>query len=144
MSDSIISLNNKIYLIPKKYNNNFYGFSDFKNISQYIFSLIINGNKINNINFKNIEDTKYSHLIKIEDQIKLHDIETYKVSVKILANNITSDFELEGNIIHNQSNSTQRDNNLYIEFTQNENGYTICSCFYTGLDYNKLFVSPPN
>ena len=34
--------------------------------------------------------------------------------------------------------------NLYIEFSQNENGYTICTCFYTGLDYNKLFVSPPN
>ena len=145
MSDSIVSLNNKIYLIPKRYNNNnFYGFSDFNNISQYIFSLIINGNKINNINFKNIEDTKYSHLIKIDDQIKLHDIESYKVSVKILDNNITSDFELEGNITHNQSNSTQRNHNLYIEFTQNENGYAICSCVYTGLDYNKLFVSPPN
>ena len=144
MSESIVSLNNNIYLIPKKYKNNIYGFSDFNNLSQYIFSLSINGNKIKNINFKNIEDTKYSHLIKIDDQIKLDDIESYKVSVKILANNITSYYELEGNIIHNQSSSTQNNNNLYIEFTQNENGYAICSCFYTGLDYNKLFVSPPN
>ena len=144
MSDTIVSLNNNIYLIPKKYKNNIYGFSDFNNVSRYVFSLCINGNKINNINFKNIEDCKYSHLIKINDQIKLHDIESYKVSVTVLASNITSSFELEGNIIHNQSCSTQRNNNLYIEFTQNENGYTFCSCFYTGLDYNKLFVSPPN
>jgi hypothetical protein len=144
MSNTIHSLNNNLYSIPKKYKNNNYGFSDFNNDSQYIFSLIINGKKINNMTFKNIEDTKYSHLIKLDNQIKLNDIEYYKVSVKILSNNITLDFELEGNIIHNQSNSTECNNNLYIEFSQNETGYAICSCFYTGLDYNKLFVSPPN
>jgi hypothetical protein len=144
MSDTVISLNKKIYSIPIKYKNNFHGFSDFNNITQYIFSLIINGKQINNINFKNIENTKYSYLIKIDDQIKLDDIESYKVSVKVLNNNIISDFDLEGNIIHNHSCSTHSNNNLYIEFAQNEYGYTICTCFYTGLDYNKLFVSPPN
>jgi len=145
MSDTIISINNLLYSIPIKYKNNNHGFSDFNNnIFQYIFSLNINGSKINNINFKNIENKKYSHLIKLDDQIKLNDIESYNVSVKILSNNISYDFKLEGSIIHNNSYSSERANNLYIEFTQNENGYAFCSCFYTGLDYNKLFVSPPN
>lgn len=145
MSDTVTNLNNLLYSIPIKYKNNNHGFSDFNNnMSQYIFSLTINGRKINNINFKNIEDTKYSHLIKVDDRIKLNDIEFYNVSVNILSNNNSYEFELEGSIIHNHSYSSQRTNNLYIEFTQNDNGYAICTCFYTGFDYNKLFVSPPN
>jgi hypothetical protein len=126
------------------YKNNNYGFPDFNNITRYIFILTINGEKINNLIFKNMEKIKYSHLIKLDDKIKLNDIKTYKIQVSIIANNIISDFELEGDIMHNQSNSTQNNRNLYIEFTQNENGYALCTCFYTGLDYNKLFVSPPN
>jgi len=144
MSDTVISLKNDTYSIPIKYKNNNHGFSDFNNISQYIFSLTINSKNINNMIFKNIENNKYSHLIKLDNQIKLSDIESYKVSVKVLSSNIIFDFELEGEILHTQSSSTERNSDLYIEFTQNENGYTLCTCFYTGLDYNKLFVSPPN
>jgi len=135
MSETTVSLN-----IPIKYNHN--RFSDFNNITQYIFSLSIYGKK--KILFKKIEDTKYSHIIKLDDKIIFYEIEFYKVSVSILANNIKNDFELEGEIKHDQTSSTKKNNNLYIEFSQNENGYTLCSCFYTGLDYNKLFVSPPN
>jgi hypothetical protein len=144
MSDTVISLKNDTYSIPIKYKNNNHVFSDFNNISQYIFSLTINSKNINNIIFKNIENNKYSHLIKLDNQIKLSDIEFYKVSVKVLSSNIIFDFELEGKILHTQSSSTERNSDLYIEFTQNENGYALCTCFYTGLDYNKLFVSPPN
>jgi len=140
MSNSL-SLNNK-YLIPIKYKNN--KFSDINNNSLYIFSLTINGDNINNINFKNIENNKYSHMIKLDNQINLSDIEFYKVSVKVLTNNITIESELNGIISHTQSSSTECNNNLYIEFTQNENGYAICTCFYTDLVHNKLFVSPPN
>lgn len=139
MGDRDVVLN-----IPIKYKNNNYSFSDFNNITRYIFILTINGEQINNLTFKNMENIKYSHLIKLDDKIKLNDIKTYKVQVSIIMNNMISDFELEGDIIHNQSNSTQQNRNLYIEFAQNENGYAICTCFYTGLDYNKLFVSPPN
>ena len=46
MSDTVISLNKKIYPIPIKYKNNSHGFSDFNNLTQYIFSLIINGKQI--------------------------------------------------------------------------------------------------
>jgi hypothetical protein len=42
------------------------------------------------------------------------------------------------------SNSTACSNQLYIEFTKNSSGYAMCSCFYTGLDQNKIFASPPN
>ena len=136
MNDKNITLN-----IPIK-RNNYYHFSDFNNSTQYIFLLNIYGAK--NITFKKIEDNKYSHIITLDDKIKLNNIESYKLSVYVLNNNINTKFELEGDIIHTQTSSTERNNNLYIEFSQNECGYTLCTCFYTGLDYNKLFVSPPN
>ena len=46
--------------IPIKYN-----FSDFNNITQYLFILTIN----DNLKFKNIENNKYSHLIKLNSNI---------------------------------------------------------------------------
>jgi len=121
--------------IPIKYN-----FSDFNNITQYIFSLIIN----DNLTFKNIEHNKYSHLIKLDNNIKLKNIKNYKVHMSIISNNTINDYELEGKIEHNGKCSIHKNNNIFIEFTQNDNGYALCTCFYTGLDYNKLFVSPPN
>ena len=139
MSDQSISLN-----IPINRKNNYHNFQDFNNTTQYIFLLSIYGKKINNIIFKKIENTKYSHIIKLDNKIKLNEIESYKLSVNILSNDIDSNFELEGEITHSHTSSTECNNNLYIEFSQNQTGYAICTCFYTGLDYNKLFVSPPN
>lgn len=129
--------------IPNKYNINYNNF--LNETPKYIFTLeLILYNEFNNVIIRKIEHTKYSHLIKLDNQIKLDNIKCYNVSLRIILNNIIYDFELEGNIIHNLTTSTNRDNNLYIEFTQNKNGYALCSCFYTGLDYGKLFVSPPN
>ena len=121
--------------IPIKYN-----FSDFNNITQYIFLLTIN----DNLKFKNIENNKYSHLIKLDNNIKLKDLKNYNINISVVTNNTVSEFQLEGDIEHNGKCSTHKNKNIYIEFTQNDNGYALCSCFYIGLDYNKLFVSPPN
>lgn len=143
MSDTSIYINHNSIPNKNKYNINYNNF--FYESPQYIFTLeLVLYNECKHIIIKNIEHTKYSHLIKLDNQIKLDYIKSYYVSVKIISNNIIYDFELEGNIIHKQTTSTNRNNNLYIEFTQNKNGYTLCSCFYTGLDYDKLFVSPPN
>jgi hypothetical protein len=117
-----------------------YIFSDFHNINQYIFSLKIN----DNLTFKNIEHNKYSHLIKLDNNIILKNIKNYKVQMSIVSNNTINDYELEGEIEHNGKCFIHKNNNIFIEFTQNDNGYALCTCFYTGLDYNKLFVSPPN
>ena len=126
--------------IPIKYN-----FSDYNIINQYIFSLVINGNNIpENLTFKNIEQNKYSHLIKLGNNIKLKDIKNYKVKISVISNNIINEYELEDDIEHNRKCSIHKNNNIFIEFTQNDNGITLCSCFYIGLDYNRLFVSPPN
>ncbi len=145
MSDSVVSLNNKAQPIPINYAKSYHGFSDSNNDkSRYLFKLIINGQTIGKKYFSNLEETKYSHLIKLNHKIKLFDINTYKVTVSILPSEIPLIYELEGEINKEASSSSQRSDNLYIEFTKNDMDYTMCSCFYTGQDQNKIFASPPN
>ena len=145
MSDTVVTLNNKTMPIPISYAKSNHGFSDSHNdTSRYLFELIINGQSIGKKYFSNIEETKYSHMITIKHKIKLSDIISYKASVSIYPSESIFSYELEGEIDQNHSSSTQRTDTLYIEFTQNDNGYALCSCFYTGLDMNKIFASPPN
>ncbi len=77
-------------------------------------------------------------------KIQLAEINSYKASVSIYPADLPMTYELEGQINKDQSSSTQRSDNIYIEFTKNDMGFAICSCFYTGLDNNKIFASPPN
>ena len=93
--------------------------------------------------FRSLEDNKYSHLIKLNHMIKLKDIKSYTATLTIIPSDLQHNFELEGIINKNESSSTQRSMNMYIEFTQNDMGNAMCSCFYTGLDHNKIFASPP-
>lgn len=141
MSNNVINLNNHFY-IPIKNKNN-YSYSDFNKI-QYIFTLELILLDKPNILIKNSEDINYSHLIKLINDIKLNDIKCYNVSITILNNNMELNYELTGNILHSQTSSIEYNNNVYIEFTQNNHGVALCTCYYTGLNYNKLFVSPPN
>jgi len=145
MSDIVVSLNNKTQPIPIKYAKSYHGFSDSNNdTSRYLFELVINGQVIGKKYFRNLEENKYSHLIKLGHKIMLSEIKSYKASVSIYPSETPLTHELEGEINQNESSSTQRNDNLYIEFTKNGMGFTMCSCFYTGLDQNKIFASPPN
>ena len=63
MSDIIL---NNTKPITIKYSKSLYGFSDSNsNSNKYLFELIIKGVNIGTMYFKNIEDIKYSHLIKL-------------------------------------------------------------------------------
>jgi hypothetical protein len=143
--DNIICLNNKTQPIKILYEKNYHGFSDSNNdILQYLFELIIQ-TKFGDIKyFRNLEDNKYSNLIKLEHKIKLNDIKSYKASLSLIPSKNSDICELEGDINQNESSSTNNKNNLYIEFTKNNSGYTLCSCFYTGMDQYQIFASPPN
>ena len=145
MSDIVVTLNTKTQPIPIRYAKKTHGFSDPNNeTSRYLFELIINGQSIGKKYFRNLEEIKYSHLIRLKHQIQLVEINSYKVAVSIYPAELPMTYELEGHISRDESSSTQRSDNLYIEFTKNDMGYAMCSCFYTGLDNNKIFASPPN
>jgi hypothetical protein len=145
MTDNIISLNNKSLPVSIKYSKSNHGYSNFDNNNiKYLFELVINGNIIGSKYFRNLEDTKYSHLITLNHIIKLNDIKTYKASIKLFPSNTNIPDSISGVINHDQTFSNQKGDNIYIEFTRNDSGYALCTCFYTGLDHNKIFASPPN
>ena len=144
MSDTIVTINNMTKPVNIQYVKNNNGFSDSNfGSNKYIFELVIRGKNIGLLYFKNIENTKYSHLIKLKDMVKLADIDSYVATLSIYPSYDSINFELEGDINQYESNSTQRSSNMYIEFTKNDNGNAICNCFYIGADNMKVFASPP-
>jgi hypothetical protein len=145
MSDIVVTINNRTQPIPIRYVKTQHGFSDPNNeTTRYLFELIINGETIGKKYFRNLEENKYSHMIRLPHKIKLTDIRSYKACVSIHPSDLPLSYELEGQINQFESSSTQRSDNIYIEFTKNDMGYAMCSCFYIGLDQNKIFASPPN
>lgn len=131
--------------IPIKYSKSWHSFSDPNSqIQKYLFELIIfmtnNEKKI----FRNLESNKHSSLISIRNQIKFSDINTFKVCVSKLPDDYSFNYELEGIINHENSSYSQQDSNIYIEFSQNSNGFTLCNCSFIGIDFNKICISPPN
>lgn len=145
MTSIINIINDKTPPIPIKYTKKTLGFSNPNNdTTRYLFELSINGQTIGEKYFRNLEDTKYSHLIKLNHRILLKDIQSYKVSVSVYPTDLSMLYELEGQINNEESSSTQRSNDLYIEFTKNDSGFAMCSCFYTSQNHNKIFVSLPN
>lgn len=130
--------------IPIKYTKSYHGFNDpSKPEKKYLFCLELGLNSKSIKNFTKIEDNKYSYMIDIEDNINYGEMINFNVFVSELPFNGQS-FSMNGVINHSLSNFTQKDENFYIEFSQNNTGNTICTCYFTGVDFNTMFVSPPN
>jgi hypothetical protein len=118
------------------------GFSDNTN-NKYLFELYIEGKNLGRKYIKKLENKNYSDLIKIEDNILLSDIDNYKIKLTILNNNNVVDKYIINDIInHNLLNNTYNNGSLYIEFTKNINGYTLCNSIHFKM--KSMFVSPPN
>lgn len=110
-------------------------------INKYIFYLYIYDSNKNEKHIKKIELKPHSKLIKFSDKIKFSDITNFKVIISHEMDNNALDYSLEDNINTKQTTSIHHNNNIFIEFTNNNNGYSLCSC---SLTTNNIFVSPPN
>jgi hypothetical protein len=131
--------------IPIKYSKSWHSFSDPNSqIQKYLFELNITLTNNEKKIFRNLESDKYSNLIFLKHQIKFSDIANFSVSVSRLPFDMSFNYELDGLINHEQSAYSQKNENIYIEFSQNSNGYTICNCTFVGMDFSKICVSPPN
>lgn len=124
---------------PIEISNNNYNlsYSGFNNNNFFLLEihtgdniLYISKNEINN----------YSNLINSYDNIKFSRIIKYKLT---LSNIIVYD-ELEGYINHDVTYNVNNNNNLFIEFTHDDNDNTKCVCYYTKSNMNILCISPPN
>lgn len=129
--------------IPIKYSKSWHSFSNPNNQTQnYLFELIIDLNNKDKKIFIGLETDKHCKLINIKDQIKFDEIKTFRIIVKKIPEEMN--YQMEGKIILEQSFYSQYNENLFIEFSQNSNGYTICNCSFVGIDFFKISASPPN
>jgi len=129
--------------IPIKYSKSWHSFSNPNNqIQNYLFELIIDLNNKNKKIFIGLETNKHCKLINTKDQIIFDEIKTFRINVKKNPEEIN--YQMEGKIIQDQSFYIQQNENLFIEFSQNSNGYTICNCSFVRFDSSKICSSPPN
>ena len=131
--------------IPIKYSKSKYSFNDpNNNDANYVYNLnLIFKDGSTRVFFK-IEKKKFADLIDISDNINYNNIKKYSIEITKLPFEKDKFFKIE-EIFNNQVNSySKRTSDIYIEFTKNSNNKTICKCYFIGVDFNSIFISPPN
>jgi len=130
--------------IAINYTKSCYSFSDPSTPNKkYIFSLELTFKDRSLRKFNKIETNKYSYIVDIDDDVLYQDIVKFDVCVTELPF-VNNNYSMFGIICHESTTFTQKDENFYVEFSQNNNGNAICSCYFIGIDFNTMFVSPPN
>ncbi len=130
--------------IPINYTKSCYSFSDPSTPNKkYLFSLELSLKKGGLRKFNKLESSKYSYIVDIDDEVLYDDISNFNINVTELPFTNNS-YSMKGVICHSSSTFTQKDENFYVEFSQNNNGNAICTCYFIGVDFNTIFVSPPN
>lgn len=130
--------------IPINYTKSYHSFSDPSSPNcRYLFCLELGLKTFTLKNINKIETKKYSYILDIDDEILYNDIKDFNIYVSELPFNGQS-YSMKGSIDHSMSTFSQKDENFYIEFSQNNNGNAICTCYFTGVDFETMFVSPPN
>jgi hypothetical protein len=131
--------------IPIRYSKSYHSYSNPNNeIQKYLFELIITLNKFEKKTFRNLENSKHSNLININDQIMFSNIDSFRIIVSKLPSEDSIIYQLDGKINQLHSVHSQKDDNIYIEFSQNSNGYVMCNCSFVGFEFSKYCISPPN
>lgn len=127
----------------KKSNDNFnslhYSLSNDNFDSLFYFKLIIKVNNIDTI-FINSGKEKFSNLIRFSNQIKYDQINSFEIQIKFFDNT----YLLNDNISNQSSCFSKQENNIFIEFSQDTNGFTNCICYFIEDDLTTLCISPPN
>lgn len=130
--DKYLKIKNDITQYQYNLSNN-----QFDNIYLYDLKIITkNGEK----RFSYTESKKYVNLIQLNDKLYYNDLEEYE----LIVNYKDTYYSLFGKINNNLSYNTNNNNNLFIEFSHDNSGYTICTCYFLNKDINILCISPPN
>ena len=130
---------------PINYSKSYYSFSNPNNvIEKYVFELIINTNTLNKKIFRKIENNKKCELIQESDNIKYNTIKDFSLKIVKVPYNINFEYETYSAINHNLYSFNHKDNDIYIEFSQNSSGFAICNSIIISLDLSKLCITPPD
>ena len=131
--------------IPVKHSKSKFSFNlPPSDCTSYFFSLDIEFFDGNKKTFKKIVDRKYAQLIDIDDRIDYTKIKNFNVTILKIPARDSKKIVINGIINHNVSNFTQNGDDIYIEFSKNSLNLTMCTCYYIGVDFSEIFISPPN
>ncbi len=83
---------------------------------------------------------EYANLIKTSHKIEFDNLDKYEINV---IHGDTS-FKLKGSINNDMSSFVDKNDNLFIEFSQDAVGHTDCTCYFLKKNINFLCISPPN
>ncbi len=126
--------------VPSKYSFNNPPNDNTTYFYELILTFVDNSKKI----FKKFDINKYTHLIELDDKIEYSKIKNFNITISKIPNSGIYKKTLCSNIDQNLSSFTKKENDIFIEFSKNGLDYTMCSCYYIGVDFSNIFISPPN
>lgn len=131
--------------ISIKYEKSVYSFNDpSSNNCSYLFNLKITLKDGTNKDFIKIEKKKYSDLIEIDDNVNYCDITNYSIEISKIPFDDKKIFKIKEKFNNITNSYNKRTEDIYIEFTKNSNDKVLCRCYFIGVDFNSIFISPPN
>lgn len=89
---------------------------------------------------KKIENQNESNLVSLDDDINYNNIEKFRLTVLKLTGEKMKDFMLEGKIDQKKKHSSFTNENLYIEFCQNDVGKCICKSYFLNNDQLSIIL----
>lgn len=114
-------------------------------ILNYIYKLTLKLKDNTTRNYLESKYSKYCNIFSYLDMIKFNTIDSYELEISIYT--LCKDKQIYSTIqkfnIEDDYNIYKNDD-FYIEFIQNSEGYTSCCCYIQVYDNSRLFITPPN
>ena len=111
--------------------------------TQYIYELTLTMKDNTNKKFKEICNMKYCKLFTFNEMIPFDMIKNYNLDITLIK--FTKDIYNINNIFTiDEDTHIYKNDEIYIEFIQNNDRITSCCCSLKVLDNTRLFITPPN
>ena len=111
--------------------------------TQYIYELTLIMKDNNKKIFKEICNMKHCKIITFSEMIPFNMIENYNLNITLVK--FTTDIYNINNTFNNDEDMhIFKNDDIYIEFIQNNDKMTSCCCYLKVLDNTRVFITPPN
>ena len=130
-------------LIPQNIsNNNLQNYNLYNDTFDnfYRFNLKIVTNNNNEQIFSSYNNKEYANLIKTSYHIEFNNLKQYEINIF----HKDQFFILKGKVNNDLSTFVDKNENIFIEFSQDCSGNTDCTCFFLNKNIDNLCISPPN
>jgi len=111
--------------------------------TQYIYELTLKFKDNSIKKFKEISNSKHCKIITFNKMIPFNNIDSYNLTIT-LVNFTNSVYSLNENFTYDGDSYIYKNDDIYIEFLQNNTMMTSCCCYVKALDNTRLFITPPN